>query len=100
VDGESIWHKTAARDYLEVLSKLWDWAKEEQINPNEIKNILFLDEHQDRKFAWHLAVGGGNLELLNKLWGWAEEIQMKANNPRSAMLLAGIRVEKPLGNWQ
>jgi len=66
--------------------------------PDEIKNILFLEEHQDGKFAWHLAARRGNLEVLNKLWGWAEKIQIKANDLRSAMLLAGIRVEKPPGN--
>jgi hypothetical protein len=30
---EKAWHKAAARSHVEVLEKLWDWAKELQLKP-------------------------------------------------------------------
>jgi len=40
--GETAWHIAAETGKIEVLERLWDWAKELQLNPEEIKNDVYL----------------------------------------------------------
>jgi hypothetical protein len=36
------WHMTAETGQVEILEKLWEWAKELQLKPEELRNeVLF-----------------------------------------------------------
>jgi len=74
---ETAWHKAATWGHVEILSKLWDWAKELQINPKELRNELLLSKGKCNRTAWHSAAIGDKVEVLNKLWDWAKELQLK-----------------------
>jgi hypothetical protein len=40
--NETAWHKAAKYGKVEVFEKLWDWAKELQLKPNELRNEVLL----------------------------------------------------------
>jgi hypothetical protein len=40
--NETAWHKAAEIGNFEVLEKMWDWAKELQLNPEELRNEVLL----------------------------------------------------------
>ena len=66
-----------------VLERLWDWAKELQLNPEEVKNDVYLLKVKDGKTAWHMAAESCKVGLLQKLWDWAKEIQLNPDELRS-----------------
>ena len=39
--NETAWHMAADNGHLEVLEKLWDWAKELQLKPEELRDDVF-----------------------------------------------------------
>jgi hypothetical protein len=43
--NETAWHKAAKRGHVEVLKKLWDWAKELQLKPEKLRNELLLTKY-------------------------------------------------------
>ena len=61
---------------VEVLERLWDWAKELQLNSEDIKNDVYLLKEKDRKTAWHMAAICGKVEVLERLWDWAKKLQL------------------------
>jgi hypothetical protein len=40
--GKTAWHKAAEIGQVEILQKLWDWAKELQLKPEALRNELLL----------------------------------------------------------
>ena len=61
----------AARNYeVEILEKLWDWAKELQLKPEELRNELLLSKDESKETAWHEAARRDKNEILEKLWDW------------------------------
>ena len=42
--GNTAWHRAAQRGNLETLETLWIWAKEKEIDTDEWKANLFLDQ--------------------------------------------------------
>jgi hypothetical protein len=43
---ETAWQKAAEGGQVEILEKLWDWAKELQLKPKEFRNELFLSRDE------------------------------------------------------
>jgi len=62
---------------------MWVWAEETQLNPNELKNKLFLSKDLFGCMAWHLIAFGGGLEALETLCCLDREMELN----RDEMLL-------------
>jgi ankyrin repeat protein len=65
------WHWAACEGNLDVLHKLWKWAKENLTKEN-FKNKMLLVTDNEGWTAWHRATYVGILDVLQKLWNWAE----------------------------
>ena len=79
------WHLAAQRGHITVLKKLWDWAREMNLNLKE--EILLLRDISGRT-AGHLAAEKGNTETLEKIIDWAKEANL---NYEADLLLAKDR---------
>jgi hypothetical protein len=49
----------AENGHIEVLHKLWEWAKE--VLAQEELKYMFLPEYEFQRTAWHMAAGRGQL---------------------------------------
>jgi hypothetical protein len=87
-EGKTAWHKATEGGHVEVLEKLWNWAKELQLKPEEIRNKVLLSKNMYGNTAWHTAAGRGQVEILEKLWNWAKELQLKPEEIRNEVLLS------------
>jgi len=76
-------HLAADGNHVEILKKLWVWAKEEQMNRNKLKKKLLLAKDKYGYTAWHQAAERGSLEALETLWRWAKEVEL---NPDELLL--------------
>jgi hypothetical protein len=65
-DERTVWHIAAERGNLDVLHKLWDWAKE-VLTPQDLKEMFFLAKGEHESTVWHITVKQGNLDILYKL---------------------------------
>ena len=65
--GKTAWHKAAERGDVEVLQKLWDWAKELQLKPEELRNEVWLSKDKYGQTAWRMAAESGKIQVLEKL---------------------------------
>ena len=52
---KTAWHMAAESGYVEVLNKLWDWAKELQLKPEELRNEVLLSKDESNGTTWHKA---------------------------------------------
>ena len=68
------WHKAALRGNDEVLEKVWDWAKELQLNPEELRKDVCLLKDNTGQTPWHKAAEYGKFEVIQKLCDWAKEL--------------------------
>ena len=66
-DGRTAWHVAAKWGKVELFEILWDWAKELQLNPEEIKNDVYLLKDKNETTAWHVAAKWGIVELFERL---------------------------------
>jgi len=48
---ETAWHKAANRGHVEILKKLWHWAKELQLKPEELRNEVLLSKNKSKETA-------------------------------------------------
>jgi hypothetical protein len=62
--GDTAWQLIAYRGYLEALEIIWSWAKEAELNPQE----LLLAKNKNGFTAWQIAAEKCHLEMLKKLW--------------------------------
>jgi hypothetical protein len=67
------WHLAAVCGNIQVLQKLWEWAKE-KLTTEDLNNKLLLAKDKRGQTAWHVAAECGNLELLQRLCEWAKEV--------------------------
>jgi hypothetical protein len=67
----------AKRGHVEVLEKLWDWAKNLQIKPEELRNRLWLSKDNYGETAWQSTARLGPVEVLENLCDWSKELQLK-----------------------
>jgi len=56
-----------------VLKKLWDWAREMNLN---LKEDLLLVRDVSGRTAWHLAAEMGNTGTLEEIFDWAKEAKL------------------------
>ena len=68
----SVWHVAAVQCNVEVLQKVWEWAKE-KLTTEEINNKLLLGTEKDGKTAWQRVAKWRNSDILQKVWEWAKE---------------------------
>ena len=87
--NQTPWHMAAESGHIEVLEEVWYWAKELQVNPEELKNQVWLLTDNSEQTAWHMAPGGGQDEVSEKLWDWAKELQLKPEEFRNELLSKG-----------
>ena len=62
VDGYTAFKLAAVKNHAVTLKKMWGWAEETQINPEELKKNLLLAIDDYRYTMWHRSAGKGNLE--------------------------------------
>jgi ankyrin repeat protein len=61
----------AERDQVQILEKLWTFAKELQLKPDELRNEVLLLKDKYNRTALHTASGEGQVVILEKLWDFA-----------------------------
>ena len=66
-EGSTVWHLAAMGGHIELLQKLWDWAKE-NLTVEKINNKLLLGTDNKGWTAWQWAAEGGHFETLQMLW--------------------------------
>jgi len=54
-----------------AIEKLLDWAKEVQLNRDELRNKLLLDKEKEGRRTWFLVAYSGKVRLLQELWDLA-----------------------------
>jgi ankyrin repeat protein len=74
------WHVAARNGQIEILHKLWDWAKE-VLTQKEL-NKLLLNRSISAKTAWQVVAEEGRIEVLPLLWESAKKVltQERLNN--------------------
>jgi hypothetical protein len=72
------WYAAVQTGNLKVLEALWNWAKEAQLKPNELYELLRA-KNKYGKTAWHAAVQSWNIGKPEALWSWANEAQLNPN---------------------
>jgi ankyrin repeat protein len=82
--GSSAWHWAAYSGSLEALETLRNFAKEAEINTDELLLAQIVDEHT----AFHLAAKENQVKVLKKMWVWAEETKPNPNKLRKKLFLA------------
>jgi hypothetical protein len=70
-ERKTAWFIAKKRGNVQLLEKLWFWAKEE-LTKEDIKNEFLLGTDSDGNAACHLAGKEHNLEILRKVWEWNE----------------------------
>ena len=95
--GINAWHLAANAGSVEILGKMWDWAKIIHLEPQEMRDELFSKDNYQQT-AWHKAAELGHVEVLDKLWDLAKELQLKPEELRNELLLSKDKSKKTA--WQ
>jgi hypothetical protein len=77
--GHTAFHLAAQNNQVETLKKMWVCAEETQINPQELKKILFLAKDQDGCFVWHRTAFCSSIETLETLWILSKEVEINTD---------------------
>jgi hypothetical protein len=67
--GETAWQVAAKYGELDLLQKIWEWAKR-NMETGEIKNNLLLDTRGKLETVWQVAARRDKLELFQNIWEW------------------------------
>jgi len=67
IRGNTAWHVATQEGNIELLQKLWEWAK----GPEMLLSKLMLAKDKDEKTAFHVAAEQSYTEVLQKLWDWS-----------------------------
>jgi len=87
-EGYTAWQVSTQRCNFEVLKKLWEWANEEKMGADLLKEKLLLNKDQYGNTAWHRAAETGNLEALEALWSWTKEVKIGPDELKKSLFLA------------
>jgi ankyrin repeat protein len=68
---------------VEILEKMWKWAKELQLNPEDLRNALLLSKDNYNRTPLHKASLEGKVEVLEKVWEWAKKLQLRSEELRN-----------------
>jgi ferredoxin-fold anticodon binding domain-containing protein len=66
------WHMAAERGKVEILDKLWEWAKE-VLKRDDMNNNLLLAEDYDKEIILHHASFSDIIQTLEIMWQLAKE---------------------------
>ena len=69
---QTAWHMAAGEGDVELLEKLWDWAKELQVKPEDLRNKFWLSSVKNGQTGWHMFARKSNVEILKTLSDWAK----------------------------
>jgi hypothetical protein len=75
--------KAAGKGQVEILERLWDFAKELQLKPDEFLNEVLLSKDKFNRTAWHMAAEDCQFLILEKLWDFLKELQLKPQGLRN-----------------
>ena len=92
--GETAYHKAAKEGHIQVVDKMWDVAKELQLQPHEMRNELLLSKDKSKETAWHKAAERGHVRILDKMWNVAKELQLQPKEMRNELLLSQDKSKK------
>jgi len=53
--GETAWLLAARGGHVKLLQKLWYWAKELQLTPQELRDLVWLSKVTSGETAWLMA---------------------------------------------
>jgi hypothetical protein len=95
--GKTVWHNAAERGQVEILEKLWDWAKELQLKPKQLRNEVFSTDKYGKTVSYK-AANRGQVEILEKLWDWVNELQLETYMLRYEILLSKEESEQMAGD--
>jgi len=59
-------------DKIEILQKIWKWAKR-NLTTGEINDKLLLGTDDMGRTSWHMAAKNNSIAVLQKIWEWANE---------------------------
>ena len=85
---KTVWLMAARRSHVKLSQKLWDWAKELQLNLAK----------QFGQIVWLVAVAGGHVEVLGRLWSGAKKELIKQENLNDNFSYMNIGTEVSLGS--
>ena len=66
-EGRKACYSAAFEDKLELMQKIWQWAKE-VLTTEEISNEMLLRTAITGRNAWHNAAYEGELNITQKIW--------------------------------
>jgi ankyrin repeat protein len=89
-NAPTAWHLAAAWGNIQLLQKLWKWAKE-KLTTEDLNNKLLLDKDKRGQTTWQVAAQWGNLHFLQKLWEWAKEKLGTENLSNKLLLVKDVR---------
>jgi len=72
-------HLVALSDHSEASDTNYTSPEGEEIQPNQIKNKLFVAKDKYGNMAWHTAAQRGSVKTLETLWSWAKEMKLNTN---------------------
>ena len=79
----------AAREsHVEVLEKLWEWAKELQLKPEDFRKDLWLSKDKFNQTPWHMAAERWHIEVLEKVCNWDKELQVNPEELKKEVWLS------------
>jgi ankyrin repeat protein len=82
--GKTAWHIAALGGSLDALETIWSWAKEVELNTDE----LLLAQSGDGLTAFQLAAEKNHVETLKRMWAWAEETRINPNDLKKNLFQA------------
>ena len=69
---KTAWNVATKRVKVEVLDKLWEWAKK-LLNTDKLNNKLLLAKDDEENAILHNTLFTINVKILERLWKWAKE---------------------------
>jgi len=61
---QTAWHLAADENHVEILEKLWEFVKELQLKPEDLRDEVWLSKGEGDRTAWHLAKRRCHIEVL------------------------------------
>jgi hypothetical protein len=66
------WHNAARGGHVRLLEKLWDWAKDLELKPEDLRKEVWLSKDNSQKMARDITEAERHTEVLKKLWDSAK----------------------------
>jgi hypothetical protein len=97
IEGKSAYFMATESGNLQVLEKLWEYAKE-KLTTEDINNKILLARYNEGMTVLHKAACGGKLDVLLKIWDWAEE-KLNTQEISKKLILATDHARRTAWHW-